>query len=49
MENAGFLFAAYAIVWLGFFLYLFSLLGRQRKLRRDIDTLGGTMKDKQED
>ena len=46
MENAGFLFAAYAIVWLVFFIYLFTLLGKQKKLRREIDTLKDTLREK---
>ena len=39
MQNAGYLFAAYAVIWVLFFGYLFTLLNRQRKIRREIDAL----------
>ncbi len=39
MENAGYLFAAFAIVWLGLFGYVFILIQRQKGLRREIDLL----------
>lgn len=39
MENIGYLFAAFAIVWALVFGYVLLLLGRQRKLKREIDSL----------
>ena len=39
MENASYLFAAYAIVWVVLFGYIFVLSQRQKKLRREIDLL----------
>ena len=39
MENAGYLFAAFAIVWVVVFGYVLLLLNRQKKLRREIDSL----------
>ena len=39
MENAGYLFAAFAIVWAVVFGYVLLLLNRQKKLRREIDSL----------
>ena len=39
MENAGYLFAAYAIVWVVLFGYIFILFRRQKKLRQEIDLL----------
>ena len=39
MENAGYLFAAYAIVWVVLFGYIFILIQRQKRLRREIDLL----------
>ena len=39
MENAGYMLSAFAAVWLLFFGYMLSLLGKQRKLRREIDAL----------
>ncbi len=46
MENAGYLFAAFTIVWALLFGYLFSLVSRQRKLRREIDSLKEVFKKK---
>ncbi len=46
MENAGYLFAAYAIVWATVFGYLLSLLSKQRKLRRELDSLKESLKAK---
>ncbi len=39
MDNLGYLFAAFAIVWFGFFVYIWILFQRQNRLRRDIDLL----------
>ena len=39
MENAGYLIAAFAIVWAVIFGYVLLLLNSQRKLRREIDSL----------
>ncbi len=39
MENAGYLIAAFAIVWAVIFGYVLLLLNSQRKLRREIDLL----------
>ena len=39
MENAGYLFAAFAIVWVVVFGYVLLLLNRQKKLRREIESL----------
>ncbi len=39
MENAGFLFAAFSIIWASFFVYIFVLWQRQRQIRREIDAL----------
>ena len=36
MKNFGFLFAAYTAVWVGFFLYTFSLHRRQNRLMDEI-------------
>lgn len=45
MENLGYLFAAFTIVWLALFGYIFSLSRRQVKLRRDIDLLKEVLKE----
>lgn len=42
MENASYLFAAYAIVWGVLFGYIFIFSQRQKRLRREIDILKET-------
>ncbi len=39
MENLGYLFAAFTIVWAVIFGYILSLLRKQRQLRRELDWL----------
>ncbi len=39
MENGGYLFAAFAVIWAVVFGYVLVLVGRQRKLRREIDSV----------
>ncbi len=39
MENAGYLFAAYAIAWVLVFGFVLVMLNRQRRLQREIDLL----------
>ena len=39
MENIGYLFAVFAIIWAVLFGYVFSLVRRQQQLRREIDLL----------
>ncbi len=46
MENAGYLFAAFGIVWAVVFGYVLLLFNRQRRLRRDIESLKETFKEK---
>ncbi len=46
MDNMGFLFAAYTVIWLGVFIYVLFLLQRENKLRRDIEGLKQEMKEK---
>ncbi len=43
MENLSYLFAAFAVIWAGLFAYVFVLVQRQRRLRRDIDWLKETL------
>ncbi len=47
MENAGYIFAAFTIVWVAVFGYVLSLLNRQRKLRGEIDSLKESLKERQ--
>jgi CcmD family protein len=46
MENAGYIFAAFAIVWAVVFGYTLLLFNRQRSLRREIDSLKQAFKEK---
>lgn len=46
MENAGYLFAAFAVIWAAVFGYVFSLFSRQRKLLREIDSLKEEFREK---
>jgi len=46
MENAGYLFAAFAIVWAVVFGYILLLFNRQRRLRREVDSLKEVSKEK---
>ncbi len=46
MENLGYLFAAFTIVWAVVFGYVLLLLNRQRRLRREIDSLKEALKEK---
>ena len=39
MENAGYLFAAFAIAWAVVFAFMLLLFNRQRSLRREINSL----------
>ncbi len=47
MENAGYLFAAFTIVWVVVFGYVLSLFNRQRRLRGEIDSLREALKERQ--
>ena len=38
-ENLPYLFAAYAVVWVVFFIYVFFVSRRQRELEREIREL----------
>ena len=37
--NLPYLFAAYSVTWVGFFVYLYYLSQKQRSLRREVETL----------
>ena len=39
MKNLEFLFAAYTIVWLLLFVYMFTIARRQKNLEKEIDQL----------
>ena len=42
MENAGYIFAAFAVVWVFVFGYVFSLVRRQANIKKQIDSLRET-------
>jgi len=46
MENAGYIFAAYSIVWVVVFGYILSLFNRQRRLQRELNSLKEVTKEK---
>jgi CcmD family protein len=39
MDNAGYVFAAFAVVWAGLFIYIFTLVQREKSLRNEIAAL----------
>ncbi len=45
MENFGYLLAAFIIIWVAVFAYVFSLSQRQKRLRREIDQLKATLQE----
>lgn len=49
MENIGYVFAAFAIAWALVLGYVLFLIGRERKLRREIESLKeALLKDEEE-
>ena len=46
MENGAYLFAAYAIIWAILFGFVFAMMNRQAKLRREIERLENLVKGK---
>jgi CcmD family protein len=48
MDNLSYLCAAFSVVWVGLFAYILLIVQRQRSIRRDIDWLKETLKNKKE-
>ena len=46
MENAGYLFAAFTIIWALVFGYVLVLFNRQKRLRQEINSLKEALKEK---
>ena len=46
MENSGFLFAAYTVIWALVFGYVFYLVRKQSSLKRRLDSLEEGLKKK---
>ena len=38
-QNFWYLFSAYTLIWVGLFLYLFTIAGREKKLEAEIADL----------
>lgn len=49
MNTFWYLFAAYTLVWLGLFMYLFSLAGREKRLWDEITALKEAVKARTKD
>ncbi|MFC1944589.1 CcmD family protein [Chloroflexota bacterium] len=49
MENAGYLFAAYSIIWAAVFGYVLLLGRKQRRLERELALLKGDTEDQPAD
>ena len=43
MDNFWYLFAAYTLIWIGLFIYIFSLSGREKQLANEIEDLKQTL------
>ncbi len=46
MQNGGYLFAAFAVVWTGVFVFTLFLSSRQAKLHKEIEALKTALKEK---
>ena len=46
MENGGYLFAAFGVIWAGVFGYVVSLVLKQREIRREIEAFKKSLGDK---
>ena len=46
MENAGYMFAAFTIIWALLFGYVLTMRHRQRNLQREISSLKQAFKDR---
>jgi len=44
LNNANYIAAAFAVVWVGLFIYIFALMQRERTLRRDLERLKEELK-----
>ncbi len=39
MDNLVYIGAAFAVIWVGIFIYVFALMQQEKTLRRDIQSL----------
>jgi CcmD family protein len=49
MENAGYFFAAFAIIWAVLFAYVFFLVYKQKQLKHALDSLKERLKESEND
>jgi CcmD family protein len=47
MQDAGYIFAAYTIIWVVLLGFVVAMVNRQTKLRREIERLKELVKDKE--
>lgn len=47
MQDAGYIFAAYTIIWVVLFGFVLAMINRQARVRREIDRLKESIKDKE--
>jgi len=43
MDNFWYLFAAYSLIWIGLFVYIFTLVGREKQLLVEVEELKNTL------
>jgi len=46
MTNLGYFMAAYIIVWVGIFIYLFGLQRSQNRLKKELESLKKILEEK---
>jgi CcmD family protein len=46
LENSGYLFAVYSVIWAVLFIYVLFLLNGQKKLRKEIEELKRALREK---
>ena len=44
LNNASYIAAAFAVVWVGLFVYIFALMRKEQTLRRDLESLKKELK-----
>jgi CcmD family protein len=44
MDNVGYIIAAFAVVWIGLFIFIFMLVQREKALRKEVAALKEGMK-----
>ncbi len=45
MDNMSYLFAAYAVIWVGISVLVFGLIRKEKQLRREIESLKDALAD----